>query len=83
MNALVSAAGRFLRLAAVAFAGTTPGRVKLELLLPGAAAVGQSVCFQPWPGINSRLPEWDLQPATANSIAASSIKVQIFFMVEG
>ena len=30
--------------------------------------------------MNSRLPEWDLQPATATSIATSNINAQIFFM---
>ena len=40
----------------------------------------QSLCIQPLPGMNSRLPELDLQPVMPNTTIANKINAQSFFM---
>ena len=40
----------------------------------------QSLCIQPLPGMNSRLPELDLQLVMPNTTTANKINAQIFLM---
>lgn len=70
-NGLVQVAGR--RVVAIAKAS----RLARTVQFPGAG--GQSLVTQPLPGMNSRLPEEDLQPAVI-TIRARSTTIQIFDM---